>query len=112
MISLAGLIWAMINPMSYNVFISIGFLSRKLDLAGLSNTMLVAGEQGKYTSCAIEDSVQSHWSLKDLGLSVEKRKENGIYDLTSNRVFIDTIVQQAIDTGRIAASGGYYLPCK
>ncbi len=80
----------------YNVFLSIRFLGRKLDLAGLSNTMLIAGEQGKFTPSAIEDSVQLLWSLKDLGLSVEKRQERGIYDLTSNRIFIDTIIRQEI----------------
>ncbi len=36
----------------YNVFVSLSFLGRKLDLAGLSNTMLVAGRTGKiYTFC-------------------------------------------------------------
>ena len=80
----------------YNVFVSIGFLGRKLDLDGLSNTILIAGEQGKLTPSAIEDSVQSLWSLKDLGLSVERRQEKGIYDLISNRIFIDTITQQEI----------------
>jgi putative ABC transport system permease protein len=80
----------------YNVFVSVTFLGRKLDLAGLSNTLLIAGEQGEFTPSAIEDSVQSLWSLKDLGLSVEKRKEKGTFDLTSNRVFIDTVVQQVI----------------
>ncbi len=81
---------------AYNVFLSLGFLGRKLDLSGLSNTMLVAGEQGIFTPSAIEDSVQSVWSLKDLGLAIEERRGKGTYDLTSNRVFIDTIVQQVI----------------
>jgi putative ABC transport system permease protein len=81
----------------YNVFISVSFLGRKLDLAGLSNTMLIAGEQGKFTPSAIEDSLQSLWSLKDLGLSVQKRHEKGTYDLISNRIFIDTVVQQVIE---------------
>ena len=80
----------------YNVFVSIRFLGRKLDLAGLSNTMLIAGEPGKFTPSAVEDSVQLLWSLKDLGLSVERRLEKGIYDLTSNRIFIDTIIREEI----------------
>jgi ABC-type lipoprotein release transport system permease subunit len=81
---------------TYNVFVSLGYLNRKLDLARLSNTLLVAGEPGIFTSYAIEDSVQSQWSLKDLGLFVEDRPQNNSFDLTSNRVFIDTIVQQVI----------------
>ncbi len=81
---------------AYNVFISVGFLSRRLDLDGLFNTMLIGGEPGQ-TSSAIEDSVQSQWTLADLGLSLDNRTGNGTYDLTSNRIFIDTIVQQAIN---------------
>jgi ABC-type antimicrobial peptide transport system permease subunit len=81
---------------TYNVFVSLGYLNRKLDLARLSNTLLVAGEPGIFTSSAIEDSVQSQWSLKDLGLFVKDRPQNSSFDLTSNRVFIDTVVQQVI----------------
>jgi putative ABC transport system permease protein len=80
-----------------NVFVSIRFLGRKLDLSGLANTILVASEKGRFTLSAIKDSVQSNWSLRDLGLSVEKRKKEDIYDLISNRVFIDTVVQQVIE---------------
>jgi putative ABC transport system permease protein len=80
---------------AFNVFVSSSFLNRKLDLAGLSNTILIAGENGKYSHSAIRDSVQSLWTLKDIGLSVENRK-NGTYDLISDRIFIDTIVQRVI----------------
>jgi ABC-type antimicrobial peptide transport system permease subunit len=80
-----------------NVFVSLSFLGRKLDLRGLANILLVAGEKGRFTSAAIKDSVQSNWSLKDLGLSVEKRMKEGYYNLISNRVFIDTAVQQVIE---------------
>jgi putative ABC transport system permease protein len=80
----------------YNVFVSIRFLGRKLDLTGLANTLLIAGEPGKFTPSAIEDSVQSLWKLKDLGLSVERRQEMGVYDLTSSRIFIDTVFRQEI----------------
>jgi putative ABC transport system permease protein len=80
---------------AFNVFVSIRFLNLKLDLAGLSNTLLIAGENGECATTAIEDSVQSLWTMKDLGLSVENRK-NGTYDLISNRIFIDTLVQHAI----------------
>jgi putative ABC transport system permease protein len=81
---------------AFNVFISLGFLGRRLDLAGLSNALLVAGEKDQYSLAAVRDSIQSLWSLKDLGLSVEHHDENGVYDLVSNRIFIDTIVQRII----------------
>ncbi len=80
----------------YNVFVSLSFLGRKLGLAGLSNTMLVAGQNGVFTPSDIEDSLQTRWTLNDLGLSVIKRQKKGTYDLTSSRVFIDTAVQQVI----------------
>jgi putative ABC transport system permease protein len=80
---------------AFNVFVSGSFLSSRLDLAGLSNTLLIAGEKGKYSLSAIRDSVQSLWTLKDLGLSL-KNHRNGTYDLISDRIFIDTIVQRVI----------------
>ncbi len=80
---------------TYNVFVSHKFLGEKQDLSGLSNTLLVAGNPIPFSASDIRDSLQSQWSLQDLGLYI-KSYDNGIYDLTSNRVFIDTLVERAI----------------
>ncbi|HEX2394915.1 MAG TPA: FtsX-like permease family protein, partial [Bacteroidales bacterium] len=41
---------------------------------------------------AVEDSMQRVWSLKDMGLYIKKR-QGSTYDLISDRIFIDTVVQ-------------------
>lgn len=81
----------------YNIFVSLGFLGDKMDLAGLSNILLIPDIQESLEVSAIEDSVQQVWSLKDMGLAVRKMQGTDTYDLISHRIFIDTIVQQVTD---------------
>lgn len=76
-----------------NVFVSLGFLGDKMDLAELSNTLLIAAGPESFGIPAVEDSMQCVWTLKDLGLSVKKSTGTGTYDLISDRIFIDTVVQ-------------------
>jgi putative ABC transport system permease protein len=85
------------QSVAYNVFMSTGFLSTKLELPGLVNTLLIAGEHGQFTQSILEKAIQSQWSLKDLGLSGIYYREKGIYDLVSNRIFIDTVVENVIN---------------
>jgi putative ABC transport system permease protein len=80
----------------YNVFLSISFLSARLNISGKANILLVAGDHREYTPASIADSIQEHWSLKDMGLKFDHHGQKGIYDLVSDRIFIDTIIQQAI----------------
>lgn len=80
----------------YNVFVSLEVLGQKLDLNGLSNTLLIGGEQNGMNPQNLMDSVKAAWGLKDLGLSLKDHSLPGMYDLVSNRVFIDTVVEQAL----------------
>jgi len=79
-----------------NIFVSESFLSRKLSLEGLSNTFLIGGEKDKYSAEQVTKSFMSVWSLKDLGLSVENTNKKGTWDLVSNRIFIDTIIEHSV----------------
>ncbi|KAA3632017.1 MAG: hypothetical protein DWQ02_15420, partial [Bacteroidetes bacterium] len=80
---------------TYNVFVSEKFLGERLDLSGMSNALLVGGNSDNITVSDIRKAIQSRWTLKDMGLSV-KGNNNETYDLTSNRVFIDTIVESTV----------------
>lgn len=80
----------------YNVFVSSTFLSNKMDLSGLSNTILVAGSSGGLKKDQIQKAIQGQWSLKDMGLKI-KHYENNTFDLTSSRVFIDTVIQSKVE---------------
>lgn len=86
---------------AYNVFVSRDFLGKEMNLGGLSNVILIAGEQEKAASSAFEYSMQQVWSIKDMGLFVKRYPEKGIYDLVSNRIFIDTIVQHTASRNNI-----------
>jgi putative ABC transport system permease protein len=76
----------------FNVFVSLGFLGNKMDLKGLANALLIAGDYQSIAASAVEDSMQRVWSMKDLGMSVKARKGTGTYDLLSDRIFIDSII--------------------
>ena len=80
----------------YNIFVSLGFLGDKMDLNGLSNILLIPADDKPLEISAIEDSMQRVWSLKDMGLSIKKR-QGSTYDLISDRIFIDTVVQHVAD---------------
>jgi ABC-type antimicrobial peptide transport system permease subunit len=80
----------------YNVFVSNSHLNKRLELDERSNTFLIAGGKDKILATAVADSIQKFWTLKDLGLSTRNGKINETYDLVSERIFIDTVVQKII----------------
>jgi putative ABC transport system permease protein len=79
-----------------NIFVRAHYLSGRLGLAGLSNALLVAGETGRYSVKSVTDSIRARWSLKDLGLSIEKTSGKNTFDLTSSKIFIDTTAENII----------------
>lgn len=89
----------------FNVFVSLRFLGNKMDLNGLSNALLIAGDNEQTAGNAIEDSMQQVWSLKDLGLSVKTGKGTGTYDLVSDRIFIDSVVPRVATMAQLPFEG-------
>ncbi len=83
------------QAVTYNVFVSNKFLGNRLDLSGLSNMLLVTGSSKDFSLDDIQNTIQSQWSLKDMGLSF-RSNDNATYDLVSNRIFIDTVIEDAI----------------
>jgi ABC-type antimicrobial peptide transport system permease subunit len=79
-----------------NVFVSLRWLGERLDLEGLANTLLVVDTGQTISPVALHDSIQNVWTLKDLGLSIKDLQETSHYDLVSDRIFIDTVVEQTI----------------
>jgi putative ABC transport system permease protein len=79
----------------YNVLVSSKMLGEKLELTGLSNVLLIDVGNDDISASNIKNSIQPQWSLKDLGLKIENRNEQ-TFDITSNRVFIDSIIVSAV----------------
>jgi putative ABC transport system permease protein len=86
-----------------NIFVSNSFLCKRLSLEGLSNIFLLGGEKGKNTRDEIIKSFRAVWSLKDLGLSIVNTSKKGTYDLVSNRIFIDTIIERSVEHAGLPA---------
>lgn len=81
---------------TYNVYLSRTWLAERMDINGLANN-LVAGEGETPVSTAdLQNAIQKHWSLSDIGLILKDNPDSGTFDLVSNRVFIDTIVERAV----------------
>lgn len=86
---------------NYNVFVNLKSLGNRMELAGLSNLLLIAsGDELNYTQ-SIEDSLQEVWSLRDMGLTLKERSGKDYYDLLSSRIFIDTVVQRIVSRENI-----------
>ncbi|MFA6400174.1 MAG: FtsX-like permease family protein [Salinivirgaceae bacterium] len=85
-----------INP--YNIFVSLDFLSKKMELSNLANTILISDNpQQKLNPEKIQSSLKSVWKIDDLGLKTIVRDSQGTYDLVSDRVFIDEPIEKVIN---------------
>jgi ABC-type antimicrobial peptide transport system permease subunit len=80
----------------FNVFTSIDLLGDKMDLPGSSNVLLISKGRSSINNAVISETINQVWTLKDMGLSLIKRNEGLSYDLVSDRIFIDTIVQHVV----------------
>jgi putative ABC transport system permease protein len=80
----------------FNVFTSIDLLGDKMDLPGLANILLVSQGRNPIDNTLISESINRVWTLKDMGLSLKRRNNGQTYDVVSDRIFIDTIVQYVV----------------
>jgi ABC-type lipoprotein release transport system permease subunit len=81
----------------YNVFVSRKFVSKKLELSGLANIILVSKNRNeKITIDTLNIAVNRLWQLTDAGLKLKVLKNQEKFELTSNRIFIDQPVSKAI----------------
>ncbi|TAJ11597.1 ABC transporter permease [Marinilabiliaceae bacterium JC017] len=90
----------------YNVFISHEYLSEKLELEGLANLLLVAGQKtNTLTAEKINNCFEQVWQLADAGLRINQLPESGELELLSDRVFIDPPVAQVVSDFNIQHTG-------
>ncbi len=73
-----------------NAFLSLGYLQRKVGLAGKANLLL--------TTLSADEAnarLEEHWSLSDTGLEVRKLEGPGCLELRSERIFLEPPVAEA-----------------
>ncbi len=81
----------------YNIFVSLDFLSQKMELPNLANTIVISDNpQQKLNPESIQSTLKSVWKIEDLGLKTIARDSLGTFDLVSGRVFIDDPIAKAI----------------
>lgn len=76
----------------FNVFVSSAWLQEKLLLDGRANLLLAAGAK----AAALDEALRRCWTLADAELQVTTLPGTEVGELTSDRVFIDRPVVEAV----------------
>ena len=82
----------------YNVFADLDYLSEKLNLSGLVNTILIADKKnGKLSLSELNDCFRESWQLVDAGIKIHSPTGSNKLELLSGRIFIDDPVTKALE---------------
>ncbi len=77
-----------------NVFVPLEYLQQKLEQVGRANGMLVARSDA-LTLAEVNQALTEVWQLEDASLTLEKVEGNKVWELGSDRIFIDPPLEQA-----------------
>lgn len=81
----------------FNIFISFSTLTRKLDMTGNTNLLLIANtERNDLTVPKLDSLLRVNWEPEDAGLEFRKLPGKGNCEIRSSRIFIDDISAKAI----------------
>ena len=84
-----------IQTAPFNIFVSRNFLAEKLELPELSNLILTT-DNDSIDEVVLNNTLKKIWKLADAGLSVKKLDSTDIYQLSSERIFIDNLFSEKI----------------
>ncbi len=91
-----------------NIFVSLDFLTRQMQLDDLANVILVNGSDLDETT--LFDRIAAHWKLEDLNLSVRENTDLNYTELISDRVFIEpSVADQLLDTKETYPVFSYFV---
>lgn len=81
----------------YNIFIPLAGLSRKLDLGGNANLLLIGeNEAGNNSPIKIDSTLKQCWQPEDIGLEFRVLAEYNSFEIRSSRIFIEDHLAKAI----------------
>ncbi|NOU16423.1 MAG: FtsX-like permease family protein [Bacteroidales bacterium] len=81
----------------YNVFISRDILSKKLDLTGKANVILVADNLNEILSDKdVNNAFKETFQLEDASIRIRELSESNRYEILSERIFIDEPIAKSI----------------
>lgn len=81
----------------YNIFVSRTFLSKKNELFGFVNVVLLSDNDRKTLNTKIiNQELKKYWTLDDAGLIVNEYSP-GKYEVRSKRIFIEPVLAQSLN---------------
>ncbi len=81
----------------FNIFINLEILSRKVELTGNANLLLIANTKNDtLTTSKLDSMLRLSWKAEDAGLEFSSLPGNGAREIGSGRIFIDDSTAKAI----------------
>ncbi|MCX6273560.1 MAG: ABC transporter permease [Bacteroidetes bacterium] len=91
----------------YNIYVSLPQMAAVLSLKGRSNLLLVGSPQGNsFTAGKLDTLLQQVWKPADAGLVISRIANKNIFEITSQRIFLDDRLIRGVAT---ALHGGSFL---
>jgi putative ABC transport system permease protein len=79
-----------------NAFVPLDWLDQKIKLAGRANLLLLGGKgKSQITVEQAEQALAAKWELADASLSLRKFTREEVWELRSDRIFMEPVVGQA-----------------
>ena len=83
----------------FNIFISLSTMSRKVDLEGNANLMLIEGNaDGNLSPARLDSLIRLSWQPEDAGLEIKSLPRKQSFEIRSGRIFIEDNTAKAIET--------------
>ncbi|RZT91262.1 ABC-type lipoprotein release transport system permease subunit [Ancylomarina subtilis] len=81
----------------YNIFMSRAFLAEEMELQGKVNLLLASSHaKAEITEANMNESLAKKWQLADAGLHLNELNEQSVFELSSDRIFIDEPIANEI----------------
>ena len=81
----------------YNVFVNQNQLSKKLELEGLVNTILVENSS-QINIDKLNSSIKNVWQIQDVGLTIRELSSENRIEVLSDRIFIDEPIAKILES--------------
>ena len=79
-----------------NAFVKLDWLAREVDLGGRANLLLLGGKGTRaITVEQAEEVLSTKWDLADAGLSLRELSRQGVVELRTNRIFMESAAAEA-----------------
>jgi len=79
----------------YNVFVDLKWLQKKLSLEDRAN-LLLAGDGGDSAETKLTDAIAKVWRIEDAGLAFREVEGKGLFQIESDRIFMDPVITTAV----------------